>query len=408
MQRIRHLSWKQLLCPAGGLLLAGALFPEPFQRKVARSQSKQDCLLRGWLQKRGGRLAEHLTVSWLPGRGRGVVASFSVYRGEVVAEIPWPLIVSCKQAMEDPDVCCWLRELRVAANDTGSCAIRLWLLRHLHDATSPWQPWLCQLPQDAGAGSGCLPLVLAHEGSTALRGTPLQRQSELLLQRLRAEWEVLEPLTARHPWLPRSWQWWLWAQAIVSTRSGTLLIEGSDESVQCVIPVLDFLNHSAEPNACIVGTATGAKLVATRDIEAGQELLISYGPHSTEQFLFAFGFVPDGSLADIAVPLALTEASARVRADLLGPGRPLSLCDESVLESVLAVLAVEPQFRGWSRRRHLEYLQGLFEAWHSELTRSRVVCWQRRYPEAETLRHRYATAVASVLQTVRVELTHQP
>ena len=405
MQSLRCLSQKALQ-PAACCLFAGSLLPWLGPDKKAACSEQQGCSrLAGWLREKGGRWEDRLHIEQISGRGHGVVASGTIPAGQTLVEIPWALILSSKLAREDSDVKSMLRDLAWTDDCSDSSAIRLWLLRHAEDAQSPWRTWLSQLPQDAGAGASCLPIVLAQAGCNALRGTPLQRRADLLLQSVREEWAALEPLRARHPWLA-SYQRWLWCQAIVSTRSGTLPMEGTEKAVHCIIPVLDFLNHSAEPNACIVGNPTCAKLVSTEVIKAGQEVLISYGGHSAEQFLFAFGFLPEGSVADVAVPLALTEASARKRSELLGAGQVPCLRDENALEKLLGVLAEEPEFQGCSRWRLLEYLLALFKAWHRELAPPLFTFW--RYPEAESLRCCYAAAVMRNLQAVQAELSSQP
>ena len=403
MQGIRF-SWKALQPGCGLVALNFCPLSRPSE-KVACSQQGNEPL-KGWLREKGGCWFEQLDVQRIPGRGRGVVVSQSVACGRTLVEIPWTLIISRKLAKEDANVQALLHDL--AWTDDGSRAVRLWLLRHAEDATSPWWPWLNQLPEEDSAGAGCLPVVLAQQSHDALLGTPLQRQAELLLQSLREEWEALDQLRANHGWIPLSWHRWLWCQAIVSTRSGTLPVEGTEEEVQCIIPMLDFLNHSTEPNACIVGTPTSAKLVSVQDIEGGQEVMISYGSHSAEQFLFAFGFLPECS-AEIVVPLALTEATAGRRVELFGHGRPPCLRGDDTLEKMLQVLAAEPQFQSWTRRRLLEHLQSLFEAWHHELTRVTRTSFfglsRKPYPEAESLRFCYARAVVRLLHEVRTELS---
>ena len=392
---------------AGGLL-AGNFVVHPSDGRPSPVSCSQERTgyrpLVCWLEEKGGHMADEIRLEWIPGRGRGIITSKAIPKGRVLAEIPWTIILSSKLASEDPDVQALLHDLPCSGDKSDGYVVRLWLLRHGSDAQSPWWPWLSQLPQDAGAGSGCLPLALAEQARNAFRGTPIARRAEVLLESLREEWQALDAQRGQHPWVACC-QRWLWSQAIVSTRSGTLPLDGGQENVHCVIPLLDFLNHSAQPNACIMANMECAKLVSTESIEAGQEVLICYGKHSAEQFLFAFGFVPEGSAPDIPVPLALTEAP-----EVLGPGRHLSLrkiLEENALDSVLQVLAAEPAFVGWSRQRLLEHLQTVLESWHRELMRTSFWPWER-YPEAEFLCRCYAVSVEKTQEAVRAELIKRP
>lgn len=143
-----------------------------------------------------------------------------------------------------------------------SQAIRLWLLYHSSRHPSDWFPWLSQVPQDIAAGAESLPLALAFNGcSDTLRGTPLQPAAEFQLHSLQKEWDELTPF------FDVALERFIWAQAVVSTRSSTLPMDG--QVVSCLIPVVDFVNHDFYPNAVIEGTKHGVKLVSSEAIPQG-------------------------------------------------------------------------------------------------------------------------------------------
>ena len=54
-------------------------------------------------------------------------------------------------------------------------------------------------------------------------------------------------------------------------------------------PIFDMLNHAEEPN-CDWSAESGAKIYAARDIEPGEELMISYGEHGNDQLVNSYGF----------------------------------------------------------------------------------------------------------------------
>ena len=76
--------------------------------------------------------------------------------------------------------------------------------------------------------------------------------------------------------------------------------EAPPELLAAFVPFIDMANHDAEPNCVIEGRADAGGetygvvgLVASRDMEAGEEATISYGATMSNAFMFAnFGFAP--------------------------------------------------------------------------------------------------------------------
>ena len=76
--------------------------------------------------------------------------------------------------------------------------------------------------------------------------------------------------------------------------------EAPPELLAAFVPFIDMANHEAEPNCVIEGRADAGGetygvvgLVASRDMEEGEEATISYGATMSNAFMFAnFGFAP--------------------------------------------------------------------------------------------------------------------
>lgn len=64
-----------------------------------------------------------------------------------------------------------------------------------------------------------------------------------------------------------------------------------------MIPLLDFLNHSKEPNVIVtpqhdqVNNRSYVVLTALRDIAAGEQLTVSYGELANTHMVQKYGFV---------------------------------------------------------------------------------------------------------------------
>lgn len=89
----------------------------------------------------------------------------------------------------------------------------------------------------------------------------------------------------------------LWARGVQISRSFPPSYGGASSwtTVGCMLPVLDMMNHPSvfgKDNVefdthCRPGTLV---LVATRALDAGEEVLYNYGEKSNEQFMFSYGF----------------------------------------------------------------------------------------------------------------------
>ena len=83
-----------------------------------------------------------------------------------------------------------------------------------------------------------------------------------------------------------------WALAAVTSRA--FRVRGPDHPA-AMLPLIDMCNHSFEPNAKIQGNSSGAlSMVTTREITAGEAILISYGNLPNDFLLLDYGFIiPD-------------------------------------------------------------------------------------------------------------------
>jgi len=352
-------------------------------------------------------------VQDVAGAGLGLVnvAGDRIRRGTVLVLVPWPLVVSREMAERDPRV---QRHCPQGQEQSPSLGIRLWLVLQATDPHSDWAPWLSSLPSDPSAGSPALPFALEGQQLHALRGTSLAIEARCLRDRLWAEWEVLDRHIGAPLYGEADWSRWLWAQAVLSTRSSTLEAGKGQQALQCVIPVVDFANHAAAPNALVASSAAGAQLIAARDIAAGEEVRISYGDHDADQFLFAFGFLPNAApLGSIAAPLppAPTRAVEELRAELFGQGRPPRLrAGPGGFKQLL--LALGPCTGEHSLATDLSRLLRLLRAWEAELkpvsslpVEAFLAPWRQPAPaELEALRTRHRAIVAAAAVEVELEL----
>lgn len=385
--------------------------------------SSTDVRLRSWLQERGGWLVPFVQVRAVAGAGLGLVNTGRdrISKGTVLVCVPWSLLVSREFAERDERV----RKLcTLCQTQCLSLGLRIWLVLQATNPPSDWAPWISSLPSGPGAGSPALPLAFDEHGLRGLRGTALAADARGLRQRLWTEWELLD----RHIGAPLygevDWSRWLWAQAVLSTRSSTLELRPGAEGpgLQCIIPVVDFANHSGNPNAHVVASsATGAELIACRDIEAGEEVLISYGQHDASQFLFAFGFLPraqDAAPLDAIVaplPPALSNEAVELRAKLFGRDCPplLRAGPGGVRDLLLAMRQPGESGADFADSELLRLLRWL-RAWEAELgpgshstaAAALLFPWRRAPPlEFEELRAQHRALVTEAVAYAQAEMS---
>lgn len=175
-------------------------------------------------------------------KGHALVATEKVRKNEVIVRVPF------RALLEAPD------------NQNSTLAEKL-LKSRMHEPYREVLPEKFHLPQSVETLDG-----------TALAGAQVHAR----------EVNQIRPMgipVAR----------WQWALDAISTRSGFF---GTDECL-CLCPLICFANHASRAedlNAYVLRSADSVDLIATRDIEAREEVSISYGDLSTEQLLWTYGF----------------------------------------------------------------------------------------------------------------------
>jgi len=87
----------------------------------------------------------------------------------------------------------------------------------------------------------------------------------------------------------------------VNLPSSVNSFEKSNTGSFCILPGFDFINHSgAMPNAELVlpfesDGSKGVALCSLRNLQQGEEVLVSYGPRTTAEMLLRFGFWESGT-----------------------------------------------------------------------------------------------------------------
>lgn len=267
---------------------------------------------------------------------RCLQATRHITEDDVIIRIPAACLISGKLARSDKRV---ETVLQLAASEgldkslpnscSDSAAILLYLMAELSMGDgSFWKTWFDSLPKKF-----VTPLMVDEEIiATVLGGTPAltlveQLRSELL--ELYTSWFVPCAVRGSAEVFDKKacgWETFLWAHSMMESRS--FLVDGDT----MLAPFADMANHAVRGsqacNARVRGWTTtdatdkiGLEVVATRPIQANDEICISYGVLANWELLAHFGFAmhdnPDDALIVHVDPdINECDTSGDVQADM--------------------------------------------------------------------------------------------
>ena len=284
--------------------------------------------LLAWLRSRGTQVGPITLAKSVVGAGCGAFASRAVDEGELLFSVPSSSCLGLYNACGDEEVGESLAKL-VATGQGGATValagilVKQWLCTQ--DAGA-YGPYLAMLPWDAewppeGEHEQEHVLWWSEAQVDDLDGSKAFADAVGLREEVALAAKVLKSLlgaSVRRAYKARGEPVWnVWkadddieravrgAFVAILTRAFTQEQAGDEE--KRLVPLLDMLQHGAEPNVRHVaeeeeGGEDGARRVvvrARRPIEAGEELLNSYDwgdPLDDATFLTRFGFVPGSSV----------------------------------------------------------------------------------------------------------------
>lgn len=214
--------------------------------------------------------------------GREARASARIKDGEPVMEIPPPLMITPERARTSG------LGKRIAASTaklSDHACLAAYLLELKHEGGF-WKPYLDVLPADFAEHR----FYFSDAEAAWLEGSYLM--PDMRLRRAWAEYEFfhIRPLMSGDITLEE----YLWARAAIMTRVHKVMIAGKPSQV--LAPLADMPNHAVDANMCWRRDASlGFCYIATRDIEAGEPLTISYGTRDNGHWFYTYGFCLDNN-----------------------------------------------------------------------------------------------------------------
>ncbi|CAK8998998.1 unnamed protein product [Durusdinium trenchii] len=183
-------------------------------------------------------------------------------------------------------------ELRMAAEEfTAAPGLVLLTAFLLHEGAagahcnSFYAPYFHVLPKKLSSLPVCWPDD--HWLHSTIKGSHLERQVRAKRHNLGLEFALLKSYVGK---LPLTWEDFLWARCIVSSRAYSL------QSQRCLVPWADLLNHGTSSEVCVRyglegETASDFVMNLGQLVPQGAELLQSYGDKPNATLLLDYGFV---------------------------------------------------------------------------------------------------------------------
>lgn len=253
------------------------------------------------------------------GRGIGVFTTQPIGAGSILIRTPASMCVTEARAKSEEGGVTVLLE-RVNPPVEAHVAMAVWLMRARDRPPPQLAPWLAALPQAFDCTLEWSEAELQH-----LHASPARERAEVLRQWSRAEYARIFSTFGPPLDFDASYSRFVWALSAVWSRSFQLESKAGG-TWRVLVPVADMLNHvepvginQAEPEAVFRVVADEGKpelwhttaareeenkgrrarhineeeafaLVAARDIPAGNEVHLDYGPRSNAELLTTHGF----------------------------------------------------------------------------------------------------------------------
>lgn len=244
-----------------------------------------------WLLENGAELNPRASVRE-DEVGRGIWSSGALDLGAEVAKIPWRLLLTKATAMRSLGLS---PRLAKEVGEYPCIALQLIHEKYLLKEESFWHSYLELLPETEEIGAS---FTWNDDDLELLSGSLIKNMSKFLREKISEEYQsITQKVFAQNPerfpqdvfTLPR----FLWAYAVLLSRSFRLRLDGKDEVI-ALVPWIDFMNHDPDSKAYVAATRDGngpAVLLKTdRPYQGDEQIFDSYGRRSNDELLLLYGF----------------------------------------------------------------------------------------------------------------------
>ncbi|KAK7000066.1 histone-lysine N-methyltransferase setd3 [Biomphalaria glabrata] len=252
-----------------------------------------------------------LEITQFPQYGYGLKATRDLKESEKLLQIPRKLMMTVDSAKQSP-LGALIKEdkiLQVMPNVT----LALHLLNEKLNPQSFWKPYIDILPS-----SYLNPLYWSSEDLQLLNGSPVKGDAINQYRNIARQYAYFYRLLQKQPdsmtqlYVKQCFTFdnYRWAVSSVMTRQNQIPARDGSRATLGLIPLWDMCNHcngiytsdyNTEQDAC--------ECFCLKDFEAGQQILMFYGPRSNGEFLVHNGFVyPDNEHDRLCLKLGISKS----------------------------------------------------------------------------------------------------
>jgi len=262
--------------------------------------------LTEWLESKGARLS-NLCLRTYDNGERGVHARAPLQKGQIVLEVPLRLILTEQVA--------WGSAIGRQIETSGMTQVSrqsylvACLLQEKYASDSFWAPYIATLPVSFPQG----PLFFTPEDLTLLEGSFLLAKIDKRQSAFAEEYQNLCRCVLGFDRF--SWEEFLWAHAIASSRCFRMEING--RKTGGLVPMADMLNHRhpEETGWRYDNGADSFVITARKDFAPGESVHDSYGRRCNSEFFMHYGFCLEEN-KDNRAQIRFADRTFRVPANL--------------------------------------------------------------------------------------------
>jgi hypothetical protein len=216
----------------------------------------------------------------LTGRGIGIVSTRKITKGESILDVP----TSCLHSLDTTRAI----SKKLPKHASTQCILTLDILL---DKSPSFAKWKAVMPSLLDMSAG-MPILWPPELQERL---PLSAKKLLEKQKAKVDrdWAVATSASA----FEVEYEDFLHSWLLVNSRTFYHVTERTEklptDDRMVLQPVADLFNHTAVGGCKVSFDDEGFTVVAERDMDKGEEVLISYGRHSNDFLLVEYGFFLD-------------------------------------------------------------------------------------------------------------------
>lgn len=269
-----------------------------------RSSEKWDAFFR-WLDDKSDRkLSEKVDVAAKYDEF-GLVAKVPFKKGDVVLDLHRKLMLSTETVKEDSSLYSFVLDDPIASTMQNVVLVLHLLNEYSKGDKSAWHPYLSILPSkllpvlSMTRAKFELLLASSHIFESLKMIRAIARQYSYFYKRLQA---TKLPLAKDF-----TFEYYCWGVSIVCSRQNEIPPSNRKAyplPANALIPLLDMCNHERQSNQATF-EKDSSLLLASSDLQIGDDITINYGNRSSGEFYIHNGFVPNDVPFDI-VPITIT------------------------------------------------------------------------------------------------------